>query len=285
MTTDRTSTASSTVGTTADRAAPDGTSPRPAVPGPVAVVGGTGPQGKGIAYRLARAGHHVVLGSRDAGRAREAAAEISALPGVCLPPGGAGNEDAARGAGTVILAVPYQGHAEIVAALAGALAGKLLISCVNPLGFDRQGPYGLTVPDGSAAEEAARLLPDTTVTGAFHHLAAPLLLDPDADLSHEDVLVCGDDADARRRVAALAVDVTGGRGVEAGRLRMARQLEPLTAVLISVNKRYRTRSGLSLTGVPDGAQAAPAAPGSAGAHPAPAVPATPPAAAAKEYAR
>lgn len=217
--------------------------------GRIAVVGGTGPQGRGLGYRLARAGHPVVLGSRDAGRAAAAAEELRALPGVAAPIDGASNEDAVRGAEIVLLAVPYQGHAELVASLADALAGKLIISCINPLGFDKGGPYGLSVEAGSAAEEAAGLVPSATVVGAFHHLAAPLLLDPEADLSHDDVLVCGDDADAKARVLALASDVTGGRAVDAGRLRLAAQLEPLTAVLISVNKRYKTRSGVALTGL------------------------------------
>ncbi|MEU2599057.1 NADPH-dependent F420 reductase [Streptomyces hirsutus] len=215
----------------------------------IAVVGGTGPQGKGLAYRLARAGHPVVLGSRDAGRAAEAAEALRALPGVAAPIEGTGNEDAVRQAGTVLLAVPYQGHAELVTSLADGLAGKVVISCVNPLGFDKGGPYGLPVAAGSAAEEAAGIVPSATLVGAFHHLAAPLLLDPEADLRHEDVLVCGDDADAKARVLALAADVTGGRAVDAGRLRLAAQLEPLTAVLISVNKRYKTRSGVALTGL------------------------------------
>lgn len=217
--------------------------------GRIAVVGGTGPQGRGLGYRLARAGHPVVLGSRDAGRAAAAAEKLRALPGVAAPIDGASNEDAVRGAEIVLLAVPYQGHAELVASLADALAGKLIISCINPLGFDKGGPYGLSVEAGSAAEEAAGLVPSATVVGAFHHLAAPLLLDPEADLSHDDVLVCGDDADAKARVLALASDVTGGRAVDAGRLRLAAQLEPLTAVLISVNKRYKTRSGVALTGL------------------------------------
>ncbi|GED88923.1 NADPH-dependent F420 reductase [Streptomyces sp. 6-11-2] len=216
---------------------------------PIAVVGGTGPQGRGLAYRLARAGHLVVLGSRDAGRAADAAGQLRTLPGVAAPVDGASNEDAARCAAIVLLAVPYQGHAELVASMADVLAGKLIISCVNPLGFDKGGPYGLSVAAGSAAEEAAGLVPSAAVVGAFHHLAAPLLLDPEADLSHEDVLVCGDDAEAKARVLALAADVTGGRAVDAGRLRLAAQLEPLTAVLISVNKRYRTRSGVALTGL------------------------------------
>ncbi|MEZ7002333.1 NADPH-dependent F420 reductase [Streptomyces sp. AD55] len=223
-------------------------------PAPVAVVGGTGPQGRGLAYRLARAGHPVVLGSRDAGRAAEAAAALRGLPRVAAPVEGAANEDAVRRAETILLAVPYQGHADLVASLAEDLAGKVLVSCVNPLGFDKGGPYGVPVPAGSAAEEAAALVPSAVVVGAFHHLAAPLLLDPEADLRHEDVLVCGDDADAKARVLALAAAVTGGRSVDAGRLRLAAQLEPLTAVLISVNKRYRTRSGIALTGLPSTAE-------------------------------
>ncbi|WP_433046232.1 NADPH-dependent F420 reductase [Dactylosporangium sp. CS-033363] len=210
----------------------------------IAVIGGTGPQGRGLAFRLATAGHTAILGSRDAARASAAAAELG-QPGIT----GAANLDAAKSAAVVLLAVPYDGHAELVADLAPALAGKVVIGCVNPLGFDKHGPFGLDVPAGSAAEEAAALVPSATVVGAFHHLAAPLLLDPEADLSHEDVLVCGDDREAKELVMGLAHDVTGGRGIDAGRLRLARQLEPLTAVLISVNKRYKTRSGVSITGL------------------------------------
>ncbi|HEY0700364.1 MAG TPA: NADPH-dependent F420 reductase [Micromonospora sp.] len=214
----------------------------------IAVVGGTGPQGRGLGFRLARAGHDVVLGSRDADRATAAAEQLSALADGARITGTA-NLAAAESADLVLLAVPYDGHAELVTGLAAALAGKLVVSCVTPLGFDRFGPFGRDVPDGSAAEEAARIVGSATVVGAFHHLAAPLLLDLAADLSHEDVLVCGDDTAAKERVMALAADVTGGRAVDAGRLRLARQLEPLTAVLLSVNKKYKTRSGLAVTGL------------------------------------
>lgn len=216
----------------------------------IAVIGGSGPQGKGLAYRLARAGYRVILGSREADRATAAATEVSQLPGVLTAIGSAANDDAVRSARTVLLAVPYQGHAELVESLADSLAGRTVISCVNPLGFDKQGPFALHVDAGSAAEEAAALVPDAKITGAFHHLSAPLLLDPDADLSHEDVLVCGNDASAKEVVMAMAAAVTGGRAIDAGGLRLARQLEPLTALLISVNKRYKTRSGIALTGIP-----------------------------------
>lgn len=161
------------------------------------------------------------------------------------------NARAAAGADTIILSVPYDGHAELIKELAPHLSGSLIISCVNPLGFDANGPYGLDTATHSAAEETAQLVEDARVTAAFHHLSAALLLDAAADLAHEDVLVAGDSRDAKQTVMRLARDVTGGRAIDAGRLRLAHQLETLTAVLISVNKRYRTRSGVALTGIND----------------------------------
>ena len=214
----------------------------------VAVIGGTGPQGKGLAYRWARHGHRVVLGSRSPERAQEAAAEITAR----VPDGsvsGAANTDAAAGAEVVVLAVPYDGHDDLVASLADQLDGKVVISCVNPLGFDKQGPYGLDVPGGSAAETAASLVPSARLVGAFHHVSAVTLWGEEEYLDHEDVLVCGDDADAKAVAIELARAVTARDGVDAGRLRIARQLEPWTAVLISINKRYKTRSGTKISGV------------------------------------
>lgn len=216
----------------------------------IAVVGGTGPQGRGLAYRFALAGHAVVLGSRDAGRATEKAEEINErLDGATVT--GATNADAVAGADLVLLAVPWDGHAALVSSLTDGLAGKIVISCVNPLGFDADGPFGLVLEE-SAAQETQRLVPSARVVGAFHHVAAlSLWRTPDA-LTHEDVLVCGDDAEAVEAVQDLAAAVTGKRGVNAGALRLARQLEPLTAVLISMNKRYKTRSGVAITGVEKG---------------------------------
>ena len=215
----------------------------------IAVIGGTGPQGKGLAYRWARHGHHVVLGSRSADRAGAAAKEIAdRLPDATVS--GAENAEAAAAAGVVVLAVPYDGHDDLVRSLADHLAGKVVISCVNPLGFDKQGPYGLDVPGGSAAETAAVLVPEARVVGAFHHVSAVSLWGEQEYLDHEDVLVCGDDADAKAVAMELARAVTSRDGVDAGRLRIARQLEPWTAVLISINKRYKTRSGTAISGIP-----------------------------------
>lgn len=213
----------------------------------IAIVGGTGPQGRGLAYRFATAGHDVTLGSRDAARAAAAASELSALTATELR--GDSNSGAAAAADVVVLAVPFDGHDELVASLADELAGKLVVSCVNPLGFDKHGPFGLENGGESAAERAAALVPDARVVGSFHHLSAVSLIDPDADLSTQDVLVVGDSVEAKAVVMDLAIAVTGRPGVDAGRLRLARQLEPLTAVLISINKRYGTHSGVAIAGL------------------------------------
>jgi len=213
----------------------------------VAVIGGTGPQGRGLALRLARAGHDVVLGSRDAARAAAAADELRERLGTEARIDGATNDDAAGRAEVILVVVPYAGHDALVGSLRGPAAGKVVVSCVNPLGFDKRGPFGLVVEAGSAAESAADLLPESSVVGAFHHLSAVTLLEG-ADLD-EDVLVCGDDVDAVDLVTQLAHDVTGRRGVACGPLRMARQLEPLTAVLISVNRIHKAHSGIRLTGL------------------------------------
>ncbi|MEV4604682.1 NADPH-dependent F420 reductase [Amycolatopsis sp. NPDC049253] len=215
----------------------------------IAIIGGTGPQGRGLAYRLARAGRRVVIGSRDAARAEQGARTVNErLPGAESVTW-AENREAAAGSQVVILAVPYRGHAELVRSLAGCLAGKVIVSCCNPLGFDRRGPFGLDVPDGSAAEELQLLVPAARVVGAFHHLSAVTLWSAKEDLADEDVLMVGDDEHALDVAGELCAAVTGKPGVVAGPLRLARQLEPLTATLISVNKRYRTQAGVRLVGV------------------------------------
>ena len=214
----------------------------------IAVMGGTGPQGKGLGYRFARHGHTVVLGSRAAEKAEAAAEEVNARldsPSVS----GAANADACAEADVVLLAVPYDGHDELVASL--PLDGKTVISCVNPLAFDKQGPHGRVIDggEGSAAESAQRIAPDATVVGAFHHVSARNLWSEEEFLDHEDVLVCGDSAEGKAVAIDLARCVTGRDGIDAGKLRLARQLEPLTAVLISINKAYKTQSGIRISGV------------------------------------
>jgi 8-hydroxy-5-deazaflavin:NADPH oxidoreductase len=207
------------------------------------VLGGTGDQGRGLARRFAAAGLSVILGSRDAGRAVSAAA---ALAGQVR---GADNASCARDASVVLVAVPWSGHAALLAELTNELAGKTVVDCVNPLGFDKQGPFGLEVAEGSACQQAAALLPASTVVGAFHHLSAVQLLDPDQATVDGDVLVVGDDRAATDLVQALAGLIPGMRGVYAGRLRNARQIEAITANLISVNRRYKAHAGLRVTDI------------------------------------
>jgi len=209
----------------------------------IGILGGTGDQGRGLGRRLAMAGNRVILGSRDAGRAESAAATIGSPPQVT----GAANEDAARAADLVIAAVPWDGHAQLLARLAGALEGKIVVDCVNPLGFDAHGAYPLPVPEGSAAQQAAMILGGSTVVGAFHHVSAVVLLDPEITELDLDVLVLGDDRPATDLVRALAERIPGVRGVYAGRLRNCGQVEALTANLVAVNRRYKAHAGVRIT--------------------------------------
>jgi NADPH-dependent F420 reductase len=209
----------------------------------IAVLGGTGEQGRGLARRLALAGHSVVLGSRSAERAVEAAV---GLPGSVT---GAGNDDAAAQGDVVIVAVPWDGHKELLQELAPVLAGKIVIDCVNPLGFDKQGAFALEVEEGSAAQQAAAVLPESRVVAAFHHVSAVLLLDEAVDSVDTDILVLGDDREATDLVQELIAKIPGMRGIFAGRLRNAHQVEALTANLISVNRRYKAHAGLRVTDV------------------------------------
>jgi NADPH-dependent F420 reductase len=209
----------------------------------VGVLGGTGDQGRGLAYRLALAGQSVMIGSRSAERAKAVADELQ--HGVL----GADNATVARESDVVIVAVPWDGHAELLTALRGELAGKIVVDCVNPLGFDKQGAYPIRPEEGSAAQQAAALLPDSRVTGAFHHLSAVLLQDREVDRIDIDVMVLGDDRAATDVVRALTDRIPGMRGVFAGRLRNAHQVESLVANLIAINRRYKTHAGLRVTGL------------------------------------
>jgi NADPH-dependent F420 reductase len=209
----------------------------------IGILGGTGDQGRGLAFRFALAGHPVIIGSRSAERARQTADQIG--HGVQ----GMANRDAAHEARLVIAAVPYEGHRDLLASLIPELAGKIVVDCVNPLGFDHHGAYPLPVPEGSAAQQAAALLPDSRVVAAFHHVSAVLLCDPEVETIDLDVLVLGEDRHATDTVQALAGQIPGMRGVYAGRLRNCGQIEALTANLVSINRRYKAHAGLRITDI------------------------------------
>jgi hypothetical protein len=210
----------------------------------IGIFGGTGPEGRGLARRFALAGLKVILGSRSLERAEAATAGLG-VDGVR----GTGNAACARAADIVIVSIPWEGHRELLEALREELAGKIVVDCVNPIGFDERGAYALALAEGSAAQQAAAVLPESRVVAAFHHVSSVLLLDPEIEVVDTDVLVVGDDREATDLVQALAGCVPGMRGIYAGRLRNAHQIEALTANLISVNRRYRAHAGLRITDV------------------------------------
>jgi NADPH-dependent F420 reductase len=216
----------------------------------IGILGGTGDQGKGLARRFALAGHQVIIGSRNAERARQAADEIGGSVGRGgATPRGAENAAVAAEADVVIIAVPWDGHKATLESLRTELTGKIVIDCVNPVGFDKQGAFALPVEEGSAAQQAAAVLAGSRVVAAFHHVSAVLLLDPSVELMDLDVLVLGEDREATDLVQALAGRIPGMRGVYAGRLRNAHQVEALTANLISINRRYKAHAGFRVTDV------------------------------------
>lgn len=213
----------------------------------ISILGGTGPQGRGLAYRFALAGLTVVIGGRSVERSASAAAELSVATGAAIA--GANNLAAAEAGDIVLVVVPWGGHAELLTELKAALAGKIVVDCVNPLGFDKQGAYALEVPEGSATEQAAAILADSVVVGAFHNVSSVLLENAEIASIDTDVLVLGDDREATDLIQELASSVPGMRGVFGGRLRNAQQVEALTANLISMNRRYKAHAGVRITDV------------------------------------
>jgi 8-hydroxy-5-deazaflavin:NADPH oxidoreductase len=213
----------------------------------VAVLGGTGPQGRGLARRFAAVGIPVVIGSRSAERAATMAADLTEATGGLIS--GTANAGAAARGDIVIVAVPWEGHKELLVELAPAMEGKIVVDCVNPMGFDKRGAYALKVEEGSAAQQAEALLPNSRVVAAFHHVSAVLLEDPAVESMDTDVMVLGDDREATDVVRELADAIPGMRGIYAGRLRNAHQVEALTCNLISINRRYKAHSGVRVTDV------------------------------------
>jgi NADPH-dependent F420 reductase len=220
----------------------------------IPIVGGTGALGAGLALRWARAGAPIVLGSRSAERAEEAAAKLrEKAPGAQIE--GMLNEEAAKQGEIVFLTVPFRAQSENLNNLREALQpGQILVDCTVPLAAAVSGKAtrSLGVWQGSAAQQAQEMVPEgVTVIAALHTVGAPTLADPDAELD-EDVLVCGDRKADKARVARLIELIPGLRPVNAGALEMARIVEQLTPMLISINTRYKAHAGIKLTGLPDG---------------------------------
>jgi len=220
---------------------------------PIPIIGGTGALGAGLATRWAQAGVPVVLGSRSAERAEEAAAKVrAAVPGADVT--GLENGAAAKQGQVVFLTVPFRAQSENLNNLREALQpGQILVDCTVPLAAAVSGKAtrSLGVWQGSAAQQAQEMVPEgVTVVAALHTVGAPTLTDTGAELG-EDVLVCGDKKADKARVARLIELIPGLRAVNAGALEMARIVEQLTPMLISVNSRYKAHAGIRLTGLPD----------------------------------
>lgn len=217
-------------------------------------LGGTGPHGRGLATRFAAAGHPVLLGSRDRSRAEEVVRELGpALPGASLAAGE--NAEVAERAHVVFVTVPHDAQHLLLPPVRAALVGKVVVSCANPMRVDERGPFPVRLPDGSAAEECQRLLPGARVVSAFQNVSAVVLRHLDRTLEC-DILLCGDDPAAVSVVEDLVRTVPGLSPLEAGPLRLSGPIEDLTAVLVSVNRRYRAHAGVRLTGLPRSARAA-----------------------------
>jgi 8-hydroxy-5-deazaflavin:NADPH oxidoreductase len=218
----------------------------------IPIIGGTGALGYGLAMRWARAGRAVLIGSRSAERAAEAARKLTERAADAEVEGLA-NEAAARQGPVVLLTVPFRAQSENLNNLRQALEpGQLLVDCTVPLAAAVGGKAtrALGVWQGSAAQQAQEMVPaGVTVVAALHTLSAPTLADPSAELD-EDVLLCGDRKADKARVARLIEEIRGLRAVNAGPLEMARIVEQLTPLLISINARYKAHAGIRIQGLP-----------------------------------
>jgi 8-hydroxy-5-deazaflavin:NADPH oxidoreductase len=221
------------------------------VSSPVCIVGGTGALGFGLAVRLGGAGVPIVIGSRDAGRARQAAERAS----TAVPHGsftGMQNAEAVRETEIVILSVPFRSQSETLTNLKGALReGQLLVDATVPLAAAVSGKATRTlgVWQGSAAQQAQEMAPaGVRVVSAFHTVSAPLLSDLDHRLA-EDVLICGDRREDKARLTELVDLIPGLRAVDCGPLEMARIVEQLTSLIISINVRNKAQAGIRITGL------------------------------------
>lgn len=218
----------------------------------IAIVGGTGPEGSGLALRWAKAGETVIIGSRDAQRALETAEKLSASAGADKKISGTENRFACSDAEIVVLTVPFAAHAETLKHIRPSLrAGQILVDTTVPLAASIGGKPTRTlgVWQGSAAQQAAEHVPEgVIVVAAFHNLAADLL-QQEAPVDC-DVIVCSDDKNAGKRVRELARKIPGVRALDGGKLENARVIEQITAVLIGLNIRHKGHSGLRITGLP-----------------------------------
>lgn len=222
----------------------------------LALLGGTGAEGKGLALRLAQAGAAVIIGSRDAERAASAAAELSQIlaanPAAVAAGGritGCDNQAAAEQAETAFITVPYAAQSALLAPLAPALAGKVAVNVIAPMRFERGiGAVAVPVDAGSAAQESQQLLPDSLIAAAFQNVSAEELLAIDRPMEG-DVIVCADHTAAKERAMDLAAQIPHLRPVDGGGLGNARYVEQLTPLLVNINRIYKIHAGIRIVGL------------------------------------
>ena len=214
----------------------------------LAFLGGTGPEGKGLALRLAMAGEAVVIGSRDATRATTAAEELALLaPGARID--GASNADAAQAADVVFLTFPYEGQRPTLEQLQEPLKGKVVVDVIAPMQFQRgRGASAVEVAAGSAAQEAQELLPDSLVVAAFQNASAEELQQPDTVMDG-DVVVCSDHQEPKALVMELVRKIPQLRPVDGGSLANAKYVEQITPLLVNINRIYRIHAGIKIVGI------------------------------------
>ena len=214
----------------------------------LSILGGTGPEGKGLALRLAMAGEPVTIGSRDAARGAAAAGELAALAsGTQIQ--GADNAGAAASGDVVFLAFPYEGQRATLEQLGDVLAGKVVVNVIAPMAFERgKGARAVEVEAGSAAQEAQQLLPDSRVVAAFQNVSAEELQET-GHAMEGDVVVCSDHADAKRLVMGLADKINNLRGVDGGSLANAKYVEQITPMLVNINRIYKVHSSIKIVGI------------------------------------
>ena len=213
----------------------------------LAFLGGTGPEGRGLALRFALAGEEIVIGSRDASRAATAAEELQQLaPGTRIQ--GAANADAAAAADIVFLAFPYEGQRPTLESIPEALVGKVVVDVIAPMQFQRGvGASAVEVEAGSAAQEAQQLLPGSLVVSAFQNVSAEELQEPDK-VMEGDVVVCSDHADPKALVMDLVGKIPDLRAVDGGALSNSKYVEQITPMLVNINRIYRIHAGIKIVG-------------------------------------
>ena len=216
----------------------------------IGFMGGTGSEGQGLALRFAIAGEHILIGSRTEDRAIKVANKLreSISPLDHLKIDGHTNTSVANIADIVFLTIPYIAQKEILLDLSTKLKGKIVVSTVVPVEFKQKVAIAKSVPDGSASQEAQRLLPHSILIGAFQTISAKDLLDYKSGID-SDVIVCGDDIHAKSFVMNLAEKVEGVRAFNGGGLSNSRHVENLTILLLSINSNHKIRTGIKLTGI------------------------------------